>query len=161
VGDHFAKQGIRIVITAGIDEQEHAQLVADCMHGTPRNLAGMLSLGGLTGLLSLATLTISNDTGPLHLANAVGKPTVGLYWIGNLVNFGSLYRRTHVPLVSWTTRCPECNTPSIMGNIPGQNIERCGHVCSFISDIPADDVIISAERLISRQYPDLTRKPNS
>lgn len=50
------------------------------MQGRETNLSGKLSLPGLVGLLSQADLMISNDTGPMHLALAVGTHSIGLFW---------------------------------------------------------------------------------
>lgn len=43
------------------------------------NLVGQTSLRELAGLLAHATCLISPDSGPVHLANALGTPVVGLY----------------------------------------------------------------------------------
>ncbi|HEX2531563.1 MAG TPA: glycosyltransferase family 9 protein [Burkholderiaceae bacterium] len=43
----------------------------------------MLDLGKLGALLSLAPVAIPNDTGPAHLAAAVGTPVVDLYALTN------------------------------------------------------------------------------
>lgn len=44
------------------------------------SVTGELALSGLTGLLARCRVAIGNDSGPLHLAAAVGAPTVGVYW---------------------------------------------------------------------------------
>jgi ADP-heptose:LPS heptosyltransferase len=41
--------------------------------------AGELSAGMLAALLARAELVVSNDSGPMHLAAALGAPTVGLF----------------------------------------------------------------------------------
>ncbi len=43
------------------------------------NLTGKTSLGELAGALKRCSLLISNDTGPLHMATAVGTKTIGLF----------------------------------------------------------------------------------
>lgn len=43
------------------------------------NLAGRLSLGALLALLDAAKCLITNDTGPMHMAWALGTPTVCLF----------------------------------------------------------------------------------
>jgi len=57
--------------------------VTDRVHGEadarPVNLCGRLDLPHLAALLSLAPLTVSNSTGPLHLADALGGAVIGLY----------------------------------------------------------------------------------
>jgi lipopolysaccharide heptosyltransferase II len=64
---------------------EEAPLVEDIRHGLENSwsLAGRLDLGKLAALISLAPLLISNNTGPAHLAAAVGTPVVDLYALTN------------------------------------------------------------------------------
>jgi lipopolysaccharide heptosyltransferase II len=47
------------------------------------SLAGELDLGKLGAVISLASVVISNNTGPAHLAAAVGTPIVDLYALTN------------------------------------------------------------------------------
>ena len=70
--------------------------------------AGRLSLAGLTGLLAEADVLLGNDSGPRHLAQAVGTATVGLYWFGNVINAGPLGRARHRVHLGWMTACPVC-----------------------------------------------------
>ncbi|MCB9914940.1 MAG: glycosyltransferase family 9 protein [Planctomycetes bacterium] len=44
-----------------------------------RDLCGQLTMGELTALLAGADLVLSNDSGPMHLAAALGAPTLGLF----------------------------------------------------------------------------------
>lgn len=43
------------------------------------NLAGLLNLSTLGALLQKSTLLISNDSGPVHIASAVGTPSVSIF----------------------------------------------------------------------------------
>lgn len=43
------------------------------------NLAGLTTLGQLLGLLRRCALLVSNDSGPLHMAYALGTPVVGIF----------------------------------------------------------------------------------
>ena len=70
-----------IVLTGGPDSAEIAfgqqieqQVQAPCL-----NLIGQTTLTQLAAILKQVTLLISPDTGPLHLANAVATPVIGLY----------------------------------------------------------------------------------
>ena len=64
---------------------EEAVLVEEIRSGIPNahSLAGRLDLGQLSALLALAPVLVSNNTGPAHIAAAVGTPVVDLYALTN------------------------------------------------------------------------------
>ena len=111
------------------------------MKAGAQNLCGRLSLGGLAGLLSRCRVLISNDSGPLHLAAAVGTATVGIYWCFNLVNAGLPTRARHRPVISWHVQCPICGVDRSQAS--------CEHRASFVAGIPAEEVIAPALDLFS------------
>lgn len=141
VGDALAASGAQIVVTGTEPERETTAAVCKRMQAEVRDLAGQLSLGGLAGLLSLAGVAISNDTGPLHLAHAVGAPTVGIYWAYNVLTAGEMTRRKHRPLITWRMNCPVCGADNALS--------RCEHGVSFVSDIAENEVIAAAHDLLS------------
>jgi ADP-heptose:LPS heptosyltransferase len=51
--------------------------------GVSHSLAGRLDLGELAALIAYAPLLIANNTGPVHIAAAVGTPVVDLYALTN------------------------------------------------------------------------------
>jgi ADP-heptose:LPS heptosyltransferase len=125
---------------------EDADLVAEVVAragGQARNLCGRLTLGGLAGLLSRSTLLISNDSGPLHLAAAVGTATVGIYWCGNLINAGPLTRTRHRPLLSWTLDCPVCGADTTEA--------ACSHRASFVARIAVAEVLDAARDVLQTE----------
>jgi heptosyltransferase-1 len=70
--------GIPVVINCGPGESTLAEEVrAKCRRAQPRIFSG--SVSGLIALLRHARLMIGPDTGPLHLAAALGVPTVAVY----------------------------------------------------------------------------------
>ena len=52
------------------------------------NLVGRTSLAELTAILKGAQLVVGNDSGPLHIAAALGVPVIGLYGPTNPVVVG-------------------------------------------------------------------------
>ena len=104
------------------------------------NLCGKLSLGGLVGAFSRCEVVVSNDSGPLHLAVAVGTPTVGIYWGPNLVNAGPSMRSQHRPALSWTDECPVCGA-GLFG-------DDCGHTESIVGGVPVEEVSTHALDLL-------------
>ena len=73
-----AQHGWRSVISFGPGEESLAQELVSAA-GTPPPVAVPLGLGPLLSLLHRAKFVVSADTGPLHLASALGTPVVGLY----------------------------------------------------------------------------------
>jgi len=69
----------RIVLVAGAEDRAFAQAVEQAMRHPPMNLAGHLSLGELAALLQRCQVLISNDSGPVHIAAAVGCPVVAIF----------------------------------------------------------------------------------
>ncbi|MFL6113490.1 MAG: glycosyltransferase family 9 protein, partial [Catenulispora sp.] len=108
VGDALADVGARVAVTGTAGERAAVRAVVAAMRHPALDLCGRLSLGGLAGLLARAAVVVSNDSGPLHLAHAVGARTVGVYWCFNLVNSSPLTRARHRPFVSWRRACPVC-----------------------------------------------------
>jgi heptosyltransferase-2 len=73
-------QAVQIVLIAGSgDDARHTEAVERSMRHRPINMAGRLSVGELAALLSRCRLLISNDSGPVHIAAAVGTPVVALF----------------------------------------------------------------------------------
>lgn len=81
----FEKYGLTCVLTGGPSEQEKtfAEKTISYINTPTINLAGRTTLKELLALLDRATLVISPDTGPAHMANAVGTPVIGLYATSN------------------------------------------------------------------------------
>jgi len=75
--------GWRIVLTGARAERPLLERIrADAGDGVV-SLGGRLSLAELAALVARAPLLISNNTGPVHLAAAVGTPVVDLYALTN------------------------------------------------------------------------------
>jgi lipopolysaccharide heptosyltransferase I len=74
-----ARFGGTVVFVGGADEAELARVTAAHLAGPWRDLCGRTTLPRLTALLSLADVMVANDTGPLHLAAALGRPVVAPY----------------------------------------------------------------------------------
>jgi ADP-heptose:LPS heptosyltransferase len=143
VGRAIRATGRRPVITGTTAERELTESLAHALGDDalcPPLVADRLSLPALLGLLAGGDLVVSNDTGPLHLAMAAGTPTVGLFWIGNMINAGPPTRARHRPQISWRVTCPTCGVAA--------TAPRCVHDEPWIDDIATDVVVASAERLL-------------
>ncbi len=78
-----AEPALPLVMTGGAEE---SRLVGDICRasGVPAvSLAGRLTLGQLAAAIALARVVVSNNTGPAHMAAAIGTPVVDLYALTN------------------------------------------------------------------------------
>jgi lipopolysaccharide heptosyltransferase I len=67
------------LFVGGRDEIPLAEAAARLLDGPVQQLAGRTSLPQLAALLSRVDIMLANDTGPLHLAVALGRPVVAPY----------------------------------------------------------------------------------
>jgi ADP-heptose:LPS heptosyltransferase len=170
VGDALAAAGVEILVTGTGRERAIVDAVCASMRLPARPVVDELTVPGLAALLAGSAVLIGGDSGPLHLAAAVGTRTVGLFWVGNMINSAALERTRHRPLISWTIRCPECGADCTRDRHParaGTSVRglardpACRHAVSFIADIPVDEVVEEALDLLAahRAEPALTRVP--
>jgi lipopolysaccharide heptosyltransferase I len=68
-----------VIFVGGHDEAPISQAVAIQLLGPWRDLTGKTSLPQLAAVLAQADAMLANDTGPLHLAAALGRPVVAPY----------------------------------------------------------------------------------
>jgi len=71
--------GLRAVLTGSREEKGIVDAVVQGAKGDPVRLDEQLSLMELAALYKECRALVTNSTGPLHLAMAVGTPVVGLY----------------------------------------------------------------------------------
>jgi lipopolysaccharide heptosyltransferase II len=75
--------GFRVVFTGSRDESELIGSIRAEASGPTVSLAGRLDLAELAALIELAPVFLTNNTGPAHVAAAVGTPVVDLYALTN------------------------------------------------------------------------------
>ena len=80
LGDLFIdKLGAKVLLLGSDAEAAVSSSVNAQMHGSAVNLTGKTSLAELVALLSLVDLLVTNDTGPAHIAAALGRPTLVIF----------------------------------------------------------------------------------
>lgn len=80
LGDRLAMEcGARVVLTGGPSERALVESVIGQMRTRPLTIVGETTIKELAALLAVCQLCVTNSTGPLHLAAAVGTPTVALF----------------------------------------------------------------------------------
>lgn len=80
VADHLARRyGLSPVIVGGAAERPVAEALAAAMRTRVRVLCGQTSLGELVGVLSELRLLLTGDSGPMHLAAALGTKVLAVF----------------------------------------------------------------------------------
>jgi lipopolysaccharide heptosyltransferase II len=70
------------IVIAGREQEEIAHKVASLSTAKPRVVTG-LSLKELMALISLSSLFVGNDSGPMHIAAAFDRPVIGIFGSSN------------------------------------------------------------------------------
>lgn len=73
------KFNLQLIIIGSKAEAGLANSISACLDKKCINLTGKTTLRMLAGVMSLADLVVSNDSGPMHLSNALGTPVVALF----------------------------------------------------------------------------------
>ncbi len=86
----FHDVGGHLILMGGPEEAELHQQIMDMMQsGMPvRSFAGKGSIRVAAAILEQADLFVGNDAGPMHLATAVGTPTVAIFGLTNSEAWG-------------------------------------------------------------------------
>jgi heptosyltransferase I len=102
VADHAVTvHGMRVILVGGRSEEEQRMgtMIAAAAGADPRKMSSIVNQIGkdtlpeLLGLLSKATVLVSPDSGPVHMATMVGLPVIGLYAATRSARAGPYYSR--------------------------------------------------------------------
>lgn len=136
IASKFKKDGFNVYIFGSPKDHKIGEEIVEHSNHSAQNLCGQTSLEDVIDLLSLAKVAITNDSGLMHIAAAVGRPVVAIY--------GAITPRYTPPLTSsseiqylnlecspcWKKECP------------------FGHY-NCLKDIEVGEVYLSALRLLS------------
>jgi heptosyltransferase-2 len=140
--DRFAEAGDALASELGIDVaiigSEKERSIAERIHGLMRSrvavLNGKTSLETLIGVISESSLVLTNDSGPMHIAAALGVPTVAVFGPTDDVATGPYGRRTRI------VREPVDCSPCMLRDCP------IDHRC--MTRVSAEAVAIAARELL-------------
>lgn len=132
VADALVEEGALVAINGSAAEAPIVGAVIDAMRHPAIDLGGKASLRALCGLLERSALLVSNDTGALHMALALDRPCVGIYWFTNLLEAAPLCQHGHRVALSTRLACPVCGIDNTSA--------RCRHDVSFVDDVSLEEV---------------------
>ena len=137
-------RGATIVLTGSSADRAVVDVVKNALgHGRVIDTCGTLDVIDLAALLSQLDLLVTSDTGPMHLAAAVGIPVVALFGPSDPRRYGPLAGHQRVVRVDlWCSPCGQVRLPP----------ERCrGHVPDCMNGITVDAVLHAANDLLDLQ----------
>ncbi len=84
IGDRLVTQyDAQVIIYGGPKEGELVHKVKNLMHHPSIAFSGNLHIRQLAACIEKCDMFLTNDTGPMHIAAAVGTPTIALFGPGN------------------------------------------------------------------------------
>ena len=96
--------GVRVLMTGDTDEAPLAEAVCAGIGGGAQNFAGRTHLLELAAILENAKVAVTTDSGPMHMAAAVGAPLVALFGPGDPARFGPRGRQGQVVILQGKIR---------------------------------------------------------
>ena len=107
LGRQLVRDGYEIVLVGGRKERALAEMVSAGIGEHVIELCGQTDIATLAAVLERVSLLVTGDTGPMHLAAAMGTPIVGLFF-GPAMPFDTgPYGRDHV-LLHAAVACAPC-----------------------------------------------------
>ena len=136
LADRLMDSQRQVLLIGSADEADVTREVTHRMHRPPIVLTGKTSLDQITAVLSLVDLVVTNDTGPAHIAAALGRPTLVIFGPTN-----PLTTRPFAPEAEILRHPPDC-APCMLRDCP------IDHRC--MTAITVDEVFEHSHALLKR-----------
>jgi heptosyltransferase II len=133
----LARQGLDVWVVGGPGEQALAAEIVASGGRRVRDLTGTDLRNGILAIAA-ASVAISNDSGLMHVAAAIGTPTMGIFGPTSPYHWAPLNGLAATIQTKTTVPCQPCHRP-----VCTQNDHRC------MRDIPAADVVAVARRVLA------------
>ena len=133
----MAECGAEVLLVGSPTEADVSLQVGSLMRQKPIMLTGKTDLAQAVAVLSLVDLIVTNDTGPAHVASALGCPTLVIFGPTN-----PLTTRPFSPVAEIVRHPPDC-APCMLRDCP------IDHRC--MTAISPDEVFTRAQLLLEKQ----------
>ena len=133
----LAQQGLDVWVVGGPDEKALAAEIAASGGPRVRDLTGTDLRNGILAMAA-ASVVISNDSGLMHIAAAIGTPTMGIFGPTSPYHWAPLNGLAATIQTKTVVPCQPCHRP-----VCTQNDHRC------MRDIPAADVVAVTQRVLA------------
>jgi heptosyltransferase II len=132
----LAEQGLDVWVTGGLGERALAREIIAAGGEHVRDLTSADLRNGILAMAA-ASVAISNDSGLMHVAAAIGTPTIGIVGPTSPHQWAPLNGLAATVQTNTKVPCQPCHRP-----VCRMNNHRC------MRDIPANDVIAIANRVL-------------
>ncbi|MBN9585513.1 MAG: lipopolysaccharide heptosyltransferase II [Afipia sp.] len=133
----FAEQGLDVWVVGGPSEKAIASEIVGFAGPRVRDLTGTDLRNGIMAMAAAKTV-ISNDSGLMHIAAAIGTPTIGIFGPTSPYHWGPLNGLAATIKRATDLPCQPCHKP-----VCTQNDHHC------MRDIPASQVVETAQRVMA------------
>ncbi len=107
LGNELLNCGFKVIITGGPEDCEKAKNVEKNLEGKVLNITGKTNLLQLAALIEKLDFLVSSDTGPLHIAVAMGTKTIALFGPTEVWRY-SPYGKSH-NVIKTNYKCQPCH----------------------------------------------------
>ncbi|HMK69505.1 MAG TPA: glycosyltransferase family 9 protein [Xanthobacteraceae bacterium] len=138
VARHFLQKGFAVALLASRRERTVCEEVARLAPGAV-DMAGETTLTELAALLRRSTICVTNDSGPMHLAVALGRPVVSVFGPTDPIWIGPYGRKDAVLYAG--IACSPCYL---------RQLSRCRHDHACMTNVAARAVIDRMESMLQQ-----------
>ena len=124
-----------------------------------RNLAGELSLGGFLALLEKVDCFLTNDSGPMHMAFALVRPTVALFGPGHPLHYAAHSEPAKTMVLYEPILCSPCLYHSDFTPCSGDN--QCMKLIAPASVVKACLALLLPLEVPPGPLPQIWQRPQS
>jgi len=134
----LAERGLDVWVVGGPGEKTLAAEIVAQGGSRVRDLTGHDLRNGVLAMAA-ASIAISNDSGLMHIAAAIGTPTMGIFGPTSPYHWGPLNGLAATVQTKTLVPCQPCHRP-----VCTQNDHRC------MRDISANDVVAIAKNILAK-----------
>jgi heptosyltransferase I len=151
VARHLLQKGFAVTLVGSDRERDVCERVAALAPGAI-NLAGETTISELAALIGRAAICVTNDSGPMHIAVALGRPVVSIFGPTDPIWAGPYHRNDAV--LRADLPCSPCYL---------RQLSKCMHGHDCMRQVSAATVIERVEGIVARQTsrPKLAAPPAS
>ena len=129
VADWLSARGYQVILVGAERDLDKSQAVMSAVNLKAYNLGEKLSLGELMALFEMSSLFLGNDSGPMHLAAAMGTPVVALFgpvddkrW--RPLSTNSMVLRGHEPCEDCRVRRQHCHDAPCITQLSPESVKE-------------------------------------